>query len=156
MNCDDVAILLACEDDLDQDKRQEIERHISCCQQCAVFETDVKRIRGHCQKIVVPIPSDEFFENTRFLCHAKLQRSSIPKYIWIALGALLILTGILMLPLAMEIMADRPLSFPAIGLLFLLLQNLLMLFFAPVLIKKIRFQKKDLINGLINKEVCHG
>lgn len=156
MNCDDVEKLLTGEDNLGQDERQEIEGHISRCSGCASLESDLQKIRHHLQEVSIPMPSGEFFEKTRVLCHARLRRSSIPKYIWIALGALLILTGVLMLPLAKEIMADRPLSFPVIGVLILVLQNLLMLFFTPVLIKKFRFQKKDLINGFINKEVCHG
>jgi hypothetical protein len=156
MNCNDVERLLTSEDNLGQDQHQEIERHISRCSKCATLESDMHKIRYHLQGVSVPMPSGEFFEKTRILCHARLRRSSIPKYIWIALGALLILTGVLMLPLAKEIMADRPLSFPVIAVLILVLQNLLMLFFTPVLIKKFRFQKKDLINGFINKEVCHG
>ncbi len=158
MKCDDVQLwlLIMDKEDREQDKHQEIGRHLSCCSRCAALESDMQKIRDHLREVAAPKPSDEFIEKTRLLCHARLRRSSIPKYIWIALGALLVLTGVLMLPLAREIMADRPLSFPVIGVLILVLQNLLMLFFTPVLVKKFRFQKKDLMNGFINKEVCHG
>jgi len=122
----------------------------------AALEDDLSEIRTHLQEVPIPMASDEFFEQTRSLCHAKLGRSSIPKFIWAAFGALLILTGILMLPLAREIGLDQPLSFPVIGVLILVLQNLLMLFFTPVLIQKFRFRKKDLMNGYLDKEVCHG
>ena len=122
----------------------------------ATLEEDLIKIRTHLHEVPIQMPSDEFFEQTRALCHAKLVRSSIPKFIWVAFGALLILSGILMSPLAREIRLDQPLSFPTIGVLILLLQNLLMLFFAPVLIQKFRFRKKDLMNGFIDKEVCHG
>ncbi len=122
----------------------------------ATLEDDLSEIRTHLQEVSIPMPSDEFFEQTRSLCHAKLGRSSIPKFIWAAFGALLILTGILMLPLAREIGLDQPLSFPVIGVLILMLQNLLMLFFTPVLIQKFRFRKKDPMNDYLDKEVCHG
>ena len=122
----------------------------------ATLEEDLIKIRTHLHEVPIQMPSDEFFEQTRALCHAKLVRSSIPKFIWVAFGALLILSGILMSPLAREIRLDQPLSFPTIGVLILLLQNLLMLFFAPVLIQKFRFRKKDLMNAFIDKEVCHG
>jgi len=122
----------------------------------ATLEDDLSEIRTHLQKVPVPMPPDEFFEQTRSLCHAKLERSSIPKFIWVAFAALLILTGILMLPLAREIGLDQPLSLPTIGVLILVLQNLLMLFFVPVLIQKFRFRKKDPMNCFIDKEVCHG
>jgi hypothetical protein len=104
----------------------------------------------------IPIPSTEFFEQTRSLCHARLRKSSIPKFIWVAFAILLSLTGVLMLPLAREIGLDQPLSLPTIGVLILVLQNLLMLFFTPVLIQKFRFRKRDLMNGFSDKEVCHG
>jgi hypothetical protein len=122
----------------------------------ATLEDDLSEIRTHLQEVPIPMPSDEFFEQTRSLCHAKLWSSAIPKFIWAAFGALLILTSILMLPLAREIGLDQPLSFPVIGVLILVLQNLLMLFFTPVLIQKFRFRKKDPMNGYIDKEVCHG
>jgi hypothetical protein len=122
----------------------------------ATLEDDLSEIRTHLQDVPIPMPSDEFFEQTRSLCHAKLGRSSIPRFIWAAFAALLILTGILMLPLAKEIGMDQPLSLPTVGVLILVLQNLLMLFFTPVLIQKFRFRKKDAMNGFVDKEVCHG
>ena len=120
------------------------------------LEDDLSEIRTHLQELPIPMRSDEFFEQTRSLCHARLGRSSIPKFIWAAFAALLFLTGILMLPLAREIGLDQPLSLPTVGVLILVLQNLLMLFFTPVLIQKFRFRKKDPMSGFIDKEVCHG
>jgi len=122
----------------------------------AALEDDLSEIRAHLQATPVQMPSDEFYEQTRAKCHAKLARTSVPRFIWAAFGALLLLSGILMSPLAREVRLDQPLSFPTIGVLILLLQNLLMLFFAPVLIQKFQFRKKDLMNGFIDKEVCHG
>ena len=122
----------------------------------ASLEDDLGEIRAHFQEFPIPMPTDEFFERTRSMCHARLRRPSIPKIIWVAFAALLILTGTLMLPLAREIGLDRPLSLPTIGVLILVLQNLLMLFFTPVLINKFRSRKKGPLNGFIHKEVCHG
>jgi hypothetical protein len=122
----------------------------------ATLEDDLSEIRIHLHEAPIQMPSNEFFERTRILCHARLARPPIPKFIWVAFAALLVLSGILMSPLAREISLDQPLSFPMIGVLILLVQNLLMLFFAPVLIQKFRFRKKNLMNGFIDKEVCHG
>jgi hypothetical protein len=122
----------------------------------ASLEDDLSEIRSHLHQSPIPMPPDEFFEHTRALCHARLARPPIPKSIWMAFGALLILSGILMSPLARDVSLEQPLSFPTIGVLILLLQNLLMLFFTPVLIQKFRFRKKDRIDGFIDKEVCHG
>lgn len=120
------------------------------------LEDDLTVIRTHLQANSVPMPSHEFFEQTRALCHAKLARPPVPKFIWAAFATLLLLSGVLMSPLAREISTDQPLSFPEIGVLILLLQNLLMLFLAPVLLQKIRVRKKDTKKGYIDKEVCHG
>jgi hypothetical protein len=122
----------------------------------AVLEEDLKEIRIHLKEVPIPMPSDEFFEKTRSLCHAKLKRTSVPNFIWAAFAALLVLTAILVMPLAKEIGLDQPLSFPTIGVLILVFQNLLMLFFTPVVIQKFRFKKKDSVNGFVDKEVCHG
>ena len=122
----------------------------------STLEDDLSEIRTHLQEVQIPMPSNEFFEQTRSLCHARLEKSTIPNFIWASFAALLILTGILMLPLAREIGLDQPLSLPTIGVLILVFQNLLMLFFTPVLIQKFRFRKKDPMNGFIDKEVCHG
>lgn len=122
----------------------------------STLEDDLTEILTHLHAVPIQMPSDEFFERTRMLCHARLARPPIPRFIWVAFGALLILSGVLLSPLAREVRLDQPLSFPTIGVLILLLQNLLMLFFTPVLIQKFRLRKKDLINGNIYKEVCHG
>jgi hypothetical protein len=158
MNCEDIEILLSIEDDLEQDKSQEVAQHLSQCAKCAAFSSDLQKIRTYLHEEFIQMPSDEFFGKTRVLCHARIGRSSIPKFIWIAFGVLLILTGVLMLPLAREIWVDQPLSFPMISVMILLLQNLLMLFFTPVLIQKFRSRKKAPMNDSFNfdKEVCHG
>lgn len=131
-------------------------KDIGPCAGNTVLEEDLREIRRHLQEIPAPMPSDAFFEKTRSICHARLKRSSVPKFIWAAFAALLIMTGILMLPLAGEFGMDRPLSLPAVGVLILVFQNLLMLFFTPVLIQKNRIKKKNSMNGYIDKEVCHG
>jgi hypothetical protein len=135
-----------------QMKYKDVEPNI----ESATLEDDLQKIRTHLQDVPIPMPSDEFFEQTRSLCHARLKRSSIPKLIWAAFAALLLLTGILMLPLGREIGLDQPLSLPTIGVLILLLQNLLMLFFTPVLVQRFKVRKKEPMNGFIDKEVCHG
>jgi hypothetical protein len=120
------------------------------------LEEDLSEIRTHLRQSPIPMPPEEFFEHTRVLCHARLSRPPIPKFIWAAIGVLLILSGIWVSPLAREISLEQPLSFPMIGVLILLLQNLLMLLFAPVVIQKFRSRKKDRVYGFIDKEVCHG
>jgi len=152
MRCKDVEHLLLdySAEDLGKDKLEEIQQHISCCASCACLEDDLRKIRFHLQKMQPQIPSVELLERTRKLCHARLNVPSIPKYIWAALAALLVLTGVLMLPLAKEFMQGKALSFPLVSALILMIQNLAMLFFAPVLIQRFRLRKKNALNGFLS------
>lgn len=137
------------EEDLGRDQKEEMQHHLSHCARCARLEDDLRKIRLHLQKMPPRIPSEEFLERTRNLCHAKLSAPSIPKFIWGAFAALLGLTGVLTLPLARELMQDQPLSFPTISIIILMIQNLVMLFFAPVLIQRFRLRKKDFMIGFM-------
>ncbi len=152
MKCKDVehALLDNSVEDLSQDRIEEIQKHISCCASCACLDDDLRKIRFHLQKMQPQIPSVKLLEGTRKLCHARLNKPSIPKYIWAALAALLVLTGVLMLPFAREFMQGKSLSFPLVSALILMIQNLAMLFFAPVLIQRFRLRKKDAMNGFMS------
>lgn len=151
MRCKDVEhmIMDLSEENLGKDQIEEIRQHVSSCARCSSLEDELRRIRLHLQKIPPLIPSAEFFEHSRKLCHAKLNAPSIPKFIWGAFAALLVLTGVLMLPLARELMQDQPLSFPTVSILILMIQNLVTLFFAPILIQRFRIRKKDFMNGFM-------
>lgn len=152
MKCKDVEhVLLDCSlEDLTKETLEKTQQHISRCAVCASLEDDLRKIRFHLREIQPQIPSEELSERTRKLCHSQLNAPPIPKYIWGALAALLVLTGILMLPFAKELLQGQPLSFPLVSILVLMIQNLAMLFFAPVLIQRFRLKKKDAVNGFIS------
>jgi hypothetical protein len=151
MKCKNVEhVLLNCSPvDLGKDTLEEMQQHISCCAACANLEYDLRKIRFHLREIPPQIPSEELLSRTRQLCHAQMSSPPIPKSIWSALAALLVLTGALALPFTKELLQDRPLSFPLVSMLVLIIQNLAMLFFAPVLIQKIRSRKKETAGGSI-------
>ncbi len=161
MRCKDVERMIVnlSEEVLDENTTNRMKNHIAGCPRCAALEGDLKRIRTFLQHEPFPTVSEGFFEQTRARCHAillepsraesKAERPSVPWWIWAAFSALLILTGILMLPLAAGIDLDQPLSFPEFGVILLVFQNLVMLFFAPVLFQRIRFPKDSSKNGLM-------
>lgn len=152
MRCREVEHLL-CDGsvgDLGKDQLEEVQEHISGCEQCACLEDDLRKIRFHLQRMQSQIPSVELLERTRSICHARLNAPSIPKYIWAALVALLGLTGVLMLPFAKELIQGQPLSFPMVSVFVMMIQNLAMLFFAPVVIQRFRLRKKDAMNGFMS------
>jgi len=134
-------------EDLDGKEGANIGRHISECPECASLWDDLKKIRLHLNKIPQPVPSEEVLKRTRSVCRARLRISppspSVPKYIWMAFAALVILTGVWMVPLSRELRLDQPLSLRAVGVLVLMIQNAVMLFFAPVLIRKFHRKHRD-------------
>jgi hypothetical protein len=144
---------------LERDTIERIKHHIDGCPQCAALEDDLKKIRISLQQMPSQTASEEFFEQTRAQCHAdlarplkakrKVLRPSVPWWIWAAFLALLVLTGVLMLPLASGVDLSQPLTFPKFEVLILILQNLVMLFFAPVLFQRIRFPKKNYKNDFM-------
>ncbi len=147
------------EEGLDSRTIEEIKHHMADCPRCATFEDDLKKIRASLQQKLFQTASDEFLEQTRARCHAILAKpltakskglhTFIPWWIWAAFSALLILTGVLMLPLGGGIDLTQPLTFPEAGVILLVLQNLLMLFFTPVLLQKRRFPKDSYKNDFM-------
>lgn len=154
MKCKDVErwIIAVSEESPEEGKLSQVEEHIVNCPGCARFEEDLKKIRLHIQKTKAPVLSEELIHRTRLMCHAAMKASSpteksfisrikaasIPVYIWIALVSLVVLTVILMLPLLKELAAEDLLSLQAVVTLSLMIQNAVMLFFAPLILRKFR------------------
>jgi len=73
----------------------------------------------------------------------KTHAEPIPKYALPVLFSLILLTAFIIAPMLKNIKLNQPLTFPTIAVLTLLIQNAAMLFFAPILIRKYRWKKKD-------------
>ena len=116
------------------------------------FQKDLEFIRTHLNKMKKPEPSHELVEKTRNLCHQKLCSRvfspAIPKYIWIAFALTLILIAIIMLRFTKSLKLDQSLDLQNAGVLILIAQNAVMLFFAPVVIRKFRGKQKIGSNAL--------
>jgi hypothetical protein len=161
MKCKNVERLMLdfSEEGLDKETIERIKQHVDGCPRCETLKDDLKKIRISLQQMPFQTASEEFFEQTRARCHAnlakplkstlKVLRPSIPWWIWAAFAALLVLTGVLMLPLESGVDLSQPLTFPKFEVIILLLQNLVMLFFSPVLFQRIRFPKKNYKNNFM-------
>lgn len=161
MKCKDVERLMLdfSREALDGDTIERIKNHIDGCPKCAALEDDLKKIRISLQQMPFQTASKELFEQTRVRCHAilsrpskakrKVLRPSVPKWIWAAFSILFGLTGVLMLPLATGIDLAQPLTFPKVAVIVLALQNLVMLFFSPVLLQRMRFPKERYKNDFM-------
>ena len=159
MKCKDIERLIAdsSEEELSPEKLSEIEFHVSECARCTRFQEDLKKIRLCFKGMTLPVPSAELVRQTQLLCHAKMRTlhvagrkndvqalvTRIPKYIWVSLFSLIALTLIWIFPLFEDLKLDQPPSFQTIAVLFLVIQNAAMLFFAPILIRNYRVKNHD-------------
>lgn len=159
MKCKDIERLIvdSPEEELSPEKLSEIEFHVSECARCAGFQEDLKKIRLCFKEMTLPVPSAELVKQTQLLCHAKMRTlqasgrkndvqallTRIPKLIWVSLFSLIALTLIWIFPLFEDFKLDQPPSFQTIAVLFLVIQNAAMLFFAPILIRNYRVKNHD-------------
>jgi hypothetical protein len=130
-----------------------VEQHVTRCPSCSRFQEDLQNIRNGLKSFSCPSPSEELLRRTRSLCHSEWEsmrvsgagvlpgnRSrSVPKIIWASVFALVVLTGILIISLLPGFEIGKPLSLKTALVLTLIVQNAAMLFFAPVLLQKLRF-----------------
>ena len=158
MRCKDIERLIidSSERDLNQGELSAIEQHFTQCTECVCFQEDFRNIRISLKKMSTLIPPDELERRTKVLCQDELESrlgsekqlvsqtrpSPVPWIIWGALVSLIVLTGFFMVSLFRDIGLEQPLSFESVFVLSLMLQNAVMLFFAPVIIRKYQSQRK--------------
>ena len=159
MRCKDIERLIvdASEGGLSQEEIRGIEQHVSSCAKCACFQEDLEGIRVCLKNTSAPELPDAFLQKTRELCYEEIRslaatqkvgyrtgNHSIPKLIWTAIASLIVSTGFLLLPLIRDLELEQTFSFPAVVVLFLIIQNAAMLFFTPVILRKFRSQNHHL------------
>jgi predicted anti-sigma-YlaC factor YlaD len=158
MKCQDIERLVidSSEEDLNEEQRKRIEKHLARCPRCRKFQKDLEKIRAYLEEINPLSPSVEVESRTRHLCHVQMGKSlspeektstrthkpAIPIYIWVALVSLTVLTLILTLPLITGITSGQPLPLPLVGVLVLVIQNAVMLCFSPILLRKYRMKNQ--------------
>jgi anti-sigma factor RsiW len=159
MRCQDIERLIIdySERNLSQEELGAIEEHLAQCAACTCFEKDFKNIRTSLQKMSPPTPPEELERRIRDMCHDELssrlaaekQRvslthpSPVPWIIWAALVSLIGVTAFLLVSLFKNIGLNQPLSFGGAFVIAVILQNAVMLFFTPVIIRKYQSQKKS-------------
>jgi len=117
---------------------------------------DLKKIRMGVKAMPQPVLPPDLAQKTRLRCHAEMNREpaaarkidqvtpseTIPKYVWVALLPLIFLTMILIVPVFKEIRLDQTLTFASVVALTIIIQNAVMLLFAPILIRRYRWKKQ--------------
>ena len=159
MRCQDIERLIIdySERNLGQDELRAIEQHLAQCSECTCFEKDFKNIRISLQKMSPLTPPDELERRIRDMCQDELSSrlaaekqlvshthpSPVPWIIWVALVSLIVLTAFLLVSLFKNTGLNQPLSFEGAFVLAVMLQNAVMLFFAPLIIRKYQSQRKS-------------
>lgn len=152
MKCKDIEQLIidSLEKDLSEEELSRIEQHVSQCERCQRFEEDLKNIRMYLKKIKTIAPSAELMRRTLALCHSELttrhgldkktihqiRSAPIPLLIWVAFVSLTALTVTLALPLLRGLQLTQTLSLPIVVVLAIMIQNAVMLCFAPLLLRR--------------------
>lgn len=154
MKCKDIEGLLIESSGKKLDKRQfvEIERHAGHCARCARFKEDLENIRsvlGHMPRPTLP---EDLDNKTYQMCKAEMASfkvegkvfgskawfKSIPAFMKVAFICLIVLTAVWAILLFKDFSLGESLSAPTIVILFLIIQNALMLLFAPLLLRRFR------------------
>ncbi|MGD8534217.1 MAG: zf-HC2 domain-containing protein [Candidatus Aminicenantes bacterium] len=162
MQCKDIErlIIVSSEEELSPEESRAVEQHLEHCAHCASLRDDLEKIRLGITTMPKPVLPLDLAQKTRERCldEMRLQPASakrvfsrfrsypVPTYVWAALIPLVILTVLLVAPVIKEIRLDKSLTFESAAALTLLIQNAAMLFFAPILIRKYRSQRKNM-NG---------
>ena len=161
MRCKDIErlILASSDEELSPQEVKVVEEHLTECVQCAQLRDDLEKIWMDMKAMPKPVLPRELAEKTRERCYAELKKQfearksallappgPIPIYVWAVLIALTALTMFITIPVISEIKLDESLTFKSAAVLTLIIQNAVMLFFAPILIRKYRSKKPD-ING---------
>jgi len=137
--------------ELDAQAKNSMEKHVTSCRNCEKLVKDLSLIQSGLQQIQVPSPPDQLLQKTRLACHAVVEAKGVvnekswlqslsftPKLVWIGLVLLLALTQLIASPLFPDTIENQTLSFRGAMILMLMIQNITMLFFAPLLLERLR------------------
>ncbi len=160
MRCKDIERLIidSSDKDLSLEELSTIEKHIAHCALCTRFQDELEKIRMGVKKIPQPILPPGLAQKTRLRCQAEISQlpaaatkiaklipsDPIPKYVWAVLLPLILLTVFVLASALKEIRLDQTLTFASAAALTIIIQNAVMLLFAPILIRRRRWKKQDI------------
>ena len=141
MRCQDIERILTEGADTRSGAAGDLERHLAACPDCAAFQADLARIRGHFGSEASPVLPPALDARTRAAWRAELlspRSAPLPRGLRAALAILTALTAVVVYPIFAAPEIVEPLSFRTAAMIALLLQNGMMLFFAPILLRKFK------------------
>jgi hypothetical protein len=143
---------------LDPAIKAELDAHVLDCPKCTSFREKFQMIQQGIDKIKHPDPSLALLDRTIAFCHDELigqdeihvvekyhsEAIRIPKFVWIAFGALLIFTIAWAVPVIKEAVKYQVFTRQAIIVIIMIIQNLMMLIFSPVLLRRLGLKSNDI------------
>lgn len=143
---------------LDPKTMTELEAHVLNCPNCSSFRAKLHWIHQEIHQIKTPEPSLELLEKASALCHDELIEQSeryvfekyrsdairIPKFVGIAFASLFVLTIVWAVPVIREVMNSQIITRQAIIMILIIVQNLMMLIFSPVLLRILKLKSYNI------------
>ena len=125
-----------------------LEEHLRDCPRCRGFAADRALVRGELAGIRWPAPPDELVLRTRRLLRESgaAAPAAVPAWVLVALAAVTIITSLWLAAWLPDITPDMTLadlSFGARAAIFIIVQNALMLFCAPVVLRTARSRRAE-------------
>lgn len=158
MRCQDFERLMleSEERDLSREERLALEKHQETCPGCAAFRGFWGGLRSRLREATGPALSVELSDSVRLRCRAELKPAlssrrlrpapskppaRVPWPIWAALAVLTGLTLCFLIPGLAGFRQSQKLTLETALVLLVILQNALMLFFAPLLMRRGRLSQ---------------
>jgi predicted anti-sigma-YlaC factor YlaD len=124
--------------------------HIENCRDCREFQQELKQLQWGLKEIPEPVLPDDCERLSREVCHREIQKvlarkrlkrqardpGRIPRLVYLALMALMVITLVLIFPGVGELSFEASFSSQEILAFILVLQNAVMLLLSPLLIRR--------------------
>jgi len=124
-----------------------VEEHVRACARCRGFAADRALVRAELAGVRWPAPPDELVLRTRRMLRETGTPAAVPAWILIALAAVTIITSIWLAVWLPDITPDTTLfdlPLAARTAVFIIVQNALMLFCAPIVLRTARAHRDKL------------
>ncbi len=132
----------------------EIKNHIEQCEDCAGFIKNYQHSKTHFEVLPQPKPSESLVETTLAVCYEELamaekvaappqQKLKTPLFIWVMFVFSIVMTILWAIPVLNDYANDQVVTNNLVWLSVIVIQNVLMLFFSPVLLRRFRMDVSE-------------
>lgn len=123
-----------------------VEGHLEACARCRGFAADRKLVSAGLAGVFWPAPPEELVLRTRRKLRETGRPAAVPAWVLIALAAVTIITSIWLAVALPDITPDTTLAdlpFAARAAVFIIVQNALMLFCSPLILRTARARRGE-------------